>query len=310
MGFADKVKQQETLETQEKPYENQSQTKAKYQYDNPDNMPVLARLIKIVIANELFDFYPPEKLYKLAQQVEKIDLKDVGQKHNINSTFANDLTSLSLYNIVLYIDDSGSMQNGSRIEDMQSIVQMIADIIATFDTDGIDVRFFNNTVEGNNIRTGDDIKKMMSQVTFNFGTPLGQELRNKIIKPFVMDKQMEKPICVIIMTDGESSETGENDVKSVIAKCAKYVETKYNTRKAVCYQFAQVGVDKKATDFLNQLDDDKNVGQFVDVTSDYEIESIQIKKNTGVDLSPQLYCIKLLQGAIDSTYDDIDESKK
>ena len=46
---------------------------------------------------------------------------------------------LSLYDVVVFIDDSGSMLEGSKWRDLQAIVQQIVEITTQFDTDGIQV---------------------------------------------------------------------------------------------------------------------------------------------------------------------------
>ena len=46
---------------------------------------------------------------------------------------------LSLYDVVLFIDDSGSMLEGSKWRDIQAISQQIVEMTTKFDTDGIQV---------------------------------------------------------------------------------------------------------------------------------------------------------------------------
>ena len=49
-------------------------------------------------------------------------------------------SQLSLYDVVLYIDDSGSMLEGSKWRDLQAIAQQIVEMTTQFDTDGIQVK--------------------------------------------------------------------------------------------------------------------------------------------------------------------------
>lgn len=44
--------------------------------------------------------------------------------------------------------------------------------------------------------------------------------------------------------------------------------------------------------------------------SNYETESEEMKRTTGVDLSPMLWLAKLLLGAIDRSYDSKDEARR
>jgi hypothetical protein len=55
---------------------------------------------------------------------------------------AVDLSALALYDVVIYADDSGSMESGDgeRIEDLKLIVAKVAEVATLFDDDGIEVR--------------------------------------------------------------------------------------------------------------------------------------------------------------------------
>lgn len=92
---------------------------------------------------------------------------------------ANDVVKLALYDIVLYVDDSGSMafeENGQRIEDLKVILDRVAFAATLFDKDGISVRFMNtdlSQMRDNNgrslqdgIATEDHIKALMQGVQF------------------------------------------------------------------------------------------------------------------------------------------------
>lgn len=102
-------------------------------------------------------------------------------------------------------------------------------------------------------------------------------------------------------------------------------------QNALAFQFAQVGNDQKATEFLGKLDNDPQIGSMVDCTSseylissstiegkadanealpDYENESAEMARaQPPVDLTPDLWMIKLILGAIDSSYDSKDEKQ-
>ena len=58
----------------------------------------------------------------------------------------------------------------------------------------------------------------------------------------------------------------------------------------------------KATKFLEELDNHPQIGDLVDCTSNFEIEQDQMMRK-GVDLTPQLWLVKLLMGGIDTSYD-------
>merc|ERR1712000_403022 len=77
---------------------------------------------------------------------------------------------------------------------------------------------------------------------------------------------------------------------------------------ALAFQFAQVGNDLKAREFLSKLDEEPTIGDIIDCTSNYEVEADEMSRaNPPVNLSPELWLIKLLLGSIDSSYDTKDE---
>ena len=68
---------------------------------------------------------------------------------------ALDLASLALYDIVLFVDDSGSMafeENGERIDDLKLISSKVAEVATMFDDDGILMRFMNSPIDGSGLR--------------------------------------------------------------------------------------------------------------------------------------------------------------
>ena len=68
---------------------------------------------------------------------------------------------------------------------------------------------------------------------------------------------------------------------------------------------AQVGKDQKAQAFLGMLDNDPVVGNMLDATSYYELEAEEYARK-GVNLTPDVWMVKLMVGAIDPTFDQQD----
>jgi hypothetical protein len=59
---------------------------------------------------------------------------------------------------------------------------------------------------------------------------------------------------------------------------------------------------------LGKLDNDPTVGRMVDCTSNYENESAEMARaNPPVELTPDVWILKLILGAIDPSYDTKDE---
>ncbi|KAH0366707.1 hypothetical protein KCU65_g5090, partial [Aureobasidium melanogenum] len=264
-------------------------------------------------------FYPPNSpvldqiANKASMQVDRLC-----QQWRINKEIGNDIVKLALYDVVLYIDDSGSMkfeENGERIKDLQLILERVATAATLFDDDGISVRFMNDNPPQHmveHIKTEQQISQLVSGHKFSGLTPMGTELRKKvvdgIITPAIRSRQMRKPILVITITDGQPAGEPTTAVFDTVRYAVQEASNSQYGRGAVAFQFAQVGNDEKAREFLGKLDDDPVVGQMVDCTSNFENESAEMARaNPPVDLTPDLWILKLILGAIDPSYDTKDE---
>jgi hypothetical protein len=203
-------------------------------------------------------------------------------------------------------------ENGERIKDLRLILERVASVATIFDDDGISLRFMNARYDMSlveSIRTEQQINTLMQNAQFKGLTPMGTELKAKVIDgivlPKIQQRQYRKPTLVITITDGQPAGESPNTVFDTIKYAAQQVGQQYGPG-GIAFQFAQVGNDQKAREFLGKLDEDPAVGQIVDCTSNYENESEEMAKQ-GVNLTPDLWIVKLMLGAIDSSYDRKDE---
>ena len=249
-------------------------------------------------------------------------------------------------------------EKGERIKDLHLILSRVAYAAALFDEDGISVRFMN-TPRGkfergktggyyyDGIRSEQEVQSLMSKVLFQGLTQLGTHLKDLVLEPLVLAKArsgtLRKPVLVITITDGQPA----GEPEGAVADAIRYASTELSRdprygQGAISFQFAQVGGDTKAREFLASLDSDPGIGHLIDCTSgktvpsyslivatlnssgfEYEQEEMS-KANPPVNLTPDLWVsgpfynacsrelttlqlIKLLLGAIDSSYDTKDE---
>lgn len=234
-------------------------------------------LIATIREKSLEQFYPPDKLDRLVQGLAR----DAPGKCNklmhewgVPMEVATDIIKLSLFDVILYVDDSGSIEfeeKGVRKEQLRQIISIVATAASTFDEDGISVRFMNNMENGDGIRNADDVNMLVSRVRFAGLTPLGTGLKNKVLDPMVVGParagRLQKPALVITITDGQPAgeplDTVANSIRYAISEVSR---TPYG-RGAVSFQFSQVGNDTKARDFLGSLDEDPQIGNLIDCTS-------------------------------------------
>ncbi|KAI9799855.1 MAG: hypothetical protein M1833_003777 [Piccolia ochrophora] len=258
-----------------------------------------------------------------------------------------DMVKLAMFDVILYIgepidrihpdarganaieDDSGSMafeEDGERIKDLKLILNKVAYAASLFDEDGISVHFMNSNITGDLRKLPNQppealvaqVEDLVSRVQFSGLTPMGTNLRSKIIDPKVVgpardpsrygQANLKKPILVITITDGQPA----GEPKTAVQETVRYASTELQNAgygpRGISFQFAQVGNDLKAREFLGKLDSDPTVGDYVDCTSNFEVEADEMSRaQPPVQLTVELWLAKLLLGAIDSSYDTKDE---
>lgn len=234
-------------------------------------------LIGTIQEKQLQSMWPPDRLEALLQNLanhapEKID--GIMRAWRAPREIATDGIKLSLFDIILYIDDSGSImfeEDGKRLDDLKEILSIVATAASMFDQDGISVRFMNSMVQGNNINSKEAAEALISQVRFQGLTPMGTSLRHKVLEPLVIgparNGQLKKPVLVITITDGHPAGEPPKTVVDVIRHTVDEVSRTRYGRGAVSFEFAQVGSDLKARDFLSKLDEDPSIGGLIDCTS-------------------------------------------
>lgn len=224
----------------------------------------------------LQNIYPPNSpaldqiAARASAQVDKLC-----QAWRIHREIGQDIVKLALYDIVLYIDDSGSMafeENGERIDDLKLILQRVAFAASLFDDDGIQVRFMNSHEQGNNIRSDVEVNGLIQRIQFKGLTPMGTQLRQKVVDPLIVQPArsgaLRKPVLVIAITDGQPAGEPQGAVFETIRYASSEVSRNPRYGKgAVAFQFAQVGNDLKAREFLSKLDEEPGIGELIDCTS-------------------------------------------
>ncbi|KAF8542611.1 hypothetical protein BDD12DRAFT_658671, partial [Trichophaea hybrida] len=186
-----------------------------------------------------------------------------------------DLTKLGLYDVIVYCDDSGSMQMENRYGALKTVVQRIARIAGAYNSTGIKIRFMNATNDDNfnGITTEEKVDACLDAVQPNGWTPLGTKLFEKVIQPLVVQKAMKGelrgPVVVSVVTDGqplgEDAETLKRTIlatKNVMSKLLTPRGQPYNP-STVIFHIARVGTSMEAKEFLESLQDDPEVKDLV-----------------------------------------------
>ena len=246
-------------------------------------------------------FYPPNdpRLDQLAARAaSKID--QLCARWRIPQAVGQDLAKLALYDLVLYIDNSGSIEideGGKRKRDLQATLTQVLEVALLFDDDGIDIRFMNGpsrewltwgeenlSARGfssaeimflldSHVKDEQTINRYVQNQPsiFRGVTPLGSQLRSQVLEDIVIKRarsnQLRKPILVITITDGIPVREPERALHDGILYTVNELSRLPCGPGAVSFQFAQVGTDKEAQSFLGQLDKDTQIGALIDCTS-------------------------------------------
>ena len=280
----------------------------------PYYLPVKLRVDAVILGKGLQHFYPPNspQYNNLLIRLSHIDFPAIAAKRKIPLELAFDLAAMGLYDIVMFADDSGSMNfdeqwtpSTEKIDDLKLIFSRIVEFAILLDDDGISIRFFNNNGVFDNVVSEQQAIKVVDNVSCNGGTPIGKNIVTKVFQPYVYSKaqsnQLSKPVLVYIITDGEPDNKVE--LKQNILQCKDWLQTTPYGKSSVSIMFAQVGRDEKAANYLKvELDNDPDIGQDVDSTGNFELEYAKYEKK-GVSLHPDIWLLQMMLGAIDSQYD-------
>ncbi|KAK0557222.1 hypothetical protein OC846_000673 [Tilletia horrida] len=292
------------------------QNPADFTWDHLKDLNFIAKLLSdAVIDQYLYSFYTFREIHDIAHRIASSGaLAACADAWKLPPSLAADLVKLALFDVMFLLDDSASMRSEGtlRRDGLKSIVKLAAEAATRFDQDGVDLNWMNSRAHVL-ARNTQEAVDFASHCAFDGqATPMGTALEGKILEKEVYPKlkrdSLRKPVLIIVVGDGrptgESPDKFRREIKEAKKKSKK---SKYG-EDAVSFQVAVVGNDAGAREWLEELDADKDVGDLVDVVSDIRTESAQVKRATGVELSQELWALKIMMGSIDSSYDASDES--
>ncbi|KAI8962735.1 hypothetical protein F5Y11DRAFT_181182 [Daldinia sp. FL1419] len=230
-------------------------------------------LIAFILKNDMGTFFKRDDpfLDTLVQKANKM-------KENPDSTIKSDndvcdLIKLSLYQQVIYCDDSRSMLIGDRIEAQRQLVRRIAQVATyiTPDEDGVELRFVNSSVSGSGLR-GAKLETIMTSMQPTGETHIGTNLIAKVLKPLVYDKlenrELKRPVLVSIITDGCPKLEAPDTLRKAIRECKRRLIKAGYEPETVLFQVSQVGSANAAKRFFNGLRNDEQLKRILYCTPD------------------------------------------
>lgn len=179
------------------------------------------------------------------------------------------------------IDRSGSMgtphkHGKTRFQYAQEQTEALARKCAEFDSDGIDVYFFNNTVKSFEGVTPEKVSQIFKESGPSGGTATDLVLKEVFDKYFKKKASgSAKPVTLIVITDGEPND--QNAVASAIVAASK----KIDVDEEIAITFIQAGDDPSARRFLESLDNDLQAKgakfDIVDTKNESEMDNMSLE---------------------------------
>lgn len=192
------------------------------------------------------------------------------------------------------------MKRDGRWESQKELVQRIAKIATMVlpPDEGVALRFINRNVENSDNLTLERLGNVLKDMDWRPGgdTPIGTNLRSKILQPLVYSKldagNLDRPLIVIIMTDGMPEREDKTELERVILECEKKIQDsgyppqststcfhvflsflslleslRLTKLVAVKFMVGQIGTAKSAARFLASLRQNSDIARTTLVTS-------------------------------------------
>ncbi|PUU80831.1 hypothetical protein B9Z19DRAFT_1106808 [Tuber borchii] len=181
---------------------------------------------------------------------------------------AKDLAVLTLYDVAILIDDSDSMiyeERGARKNTLIQFVDHITEICSMANESGLLAMRFMNGRRGKKNWTGKS-QEYLNNHSYGGLTRIGTALKEKILDLFAIgNPNQRKPLLVLIITDGAVEGERPGHLKKVIRDCVNEREGAGKGFDAVKFQFSRIGNDPGAAKLLEDLGEDRDIGEYVDV---------------------------------------------
>ena len=244
----------------------------------------------------------PPPPYKESKYVK---INNLLSKYDINPMLSEKMSILEEYEIVLLLDDSGSMNtplndhtsHATRWDELKDVIKIIIDISTTYDDNGIDLYFLNRGFR-QNIKNYTQIGDLILDPPSG-RTPLNQRVL-EILRSY---STCNKPLLLVIATDGVPTDSyGNTNIQA-------FKQTLLNKNHSKVYvSFLACSDNDDDIEYLNDLD--KTIPN-IDTLDDYISEKKEVLAAQGNDFKYNFedHIVRLLLGPICQELDSLDEYK-
>ncbi|PGH05596.1 hypothetical protein AJ79_06763 [Helicocarpus griseus UAMH5409] len=271
----------------------------------PESKEEFSEYIWGFISKNLSAYYKPGNAFvnDLVQEAAR-RAKELTAEHDLESELTPKLATLGLYDFVILCDDSGSMQNGNRIEVLEDTCQRVAEIATLLQPQGISLRFLNSDKKSDGLANKDDVSKKVHDVSYDGFTPLGTSLETKVVKPFILDRintgKLKKPLITIIITDGCPTSEPEECLKEKVEQCKKTLDKHGFGPAGAVFLISRVGNDPDAEEFMKGLRKAKKLREMLYCDIRQLDNQRELFKQAGNDKGYTSHLIRLCTNALDS----------
>jgi len=258
--------------------------------ETPNEEQFLENLHETVEDSSVGRFFDSDYIQALAESATKLEKDSTLRQPGLLPK----VTDITLYQQVIYCDDSSSMHHGDRWDAQVQLVNRITRITTRIlpEGDGVALRFINQDTDNSdklNFRQIGDIMKTKSWDEEG-NTQIGTHLRSKILEPLVYSKlqppTLKRPLLISVITDGIPTAEKVGTLVEAIRECGVELEQAGYPRESVKFMIGQVGTSEKAKTFLKGVnsDDNKDIKDMMFVTSDQLDERWSALKGNERDL--------------------------
>ena len=232
-------------------------------------------------------------------------IQELINKYEIDPLFSEKLNLLSDFEIVLLLDDSGSMNtpltdgsgHATRWDELKEVVNIVLEIATIYDTNGIDINFLNRN-NHENIYDLERVKYILKERPYGL-TPLNNSLK------MILNKYRDsvKTVLIVIATDGiPTNDFGKQDIDSFKNTLIQKNHSKFYVSFLACSD------QEQDVNYLNYLD--RKVPN-VDTLDDYNSELIEVKNAQGKNFRYTFgdHIVRLLLGPLCPELDSLDEKQ-
>ncbi|KAI0411375.1 hypothetical protein F5X98DRAFT_383817 [Xylaria grammica] len=191
---------------------------------------------------------------------------------DLDPKFAPGVVKLDVFDFMILCDNSRSMMLRPAL--LKSTLKRLAKIANILTPTGISLRFLNYDKDGNGDFDGlfmEDVERKFKEVGFKTGSRLGTVLRDKIVEPIIAKAQsrtLEKPVLVLIITDGKPSGENPDTLRDAIHSCKQSADIQYYGSAAVVFIVARLGSSTSAKRFLGEIENDEAIQGMVYCSAD------------------------------------------